>query len=569
MTLIEAGPEQFNQDPTIAVMERIHGTEIERNLLDLAQVGGTPISGIPEQPERYAVSRLALTEEDKLARELVIKPLMEQAGMTTWEHPLGLIGTLEGTDPDKPPIIIMSHTDSVPNGDMYDGDLGVIGGIQVVKALQEAGVVNRRTIHVISLTGEESSRFGFALFASKSMFLGLTDQELNAHQPGDQSIREVLGEEASEIVKQPIIGEGRRIPAPGDVIELHVEQDRKLNDSDIALAVVNAIAAPVRHNVQFGRADLEPDTEEPANATYLKLSVRGKSDHSGATPMGPKNRADGLVATSEFLSILADEGFISETGNVEIGSIDIHTQALNKIPGATNTMLRVSGEQYEDVVETIKILETLVEITNASLTLPNHRFGEMAVTIDEIEQAAAGTFYKKSQVLPRQLAALAFIADVNETANKWSSDSVVGTVGTFDISEAGRITLGLDVRGIAKNSRDKAIGEMLFKSLRFTPEGAEFGYKLHGSGDPVELDSRLVQLAKEQIDRYGIGSNTVMFSAAGHDAQNAARAGHPTVMIFTQSNAGGVAHHPDAYTRPENLEQGVRALAALTIRLCA
>ena len=53
----------------------------------------------------------------------------------------------------------------------------------------------------------------------------------------------------------------------------------------------------------------------------------------------------------------------------------------------------------------------------------------------------------------------------------------------------------------------------------------------------------------------------------GHEAQNAAKAGHPTVMIFCQSNAGGIAHHPDAYTHPENLEKGVRALAALTMRL--
>ena len=95
----------------------------------------------------------------------------------------------------------------------------------------------------------------------------------------------------------------------------------------------------------------------------------------------------------------------------------------------------------------------------------------------------------------------------------------------------------------------------------------DFGEPLAGSGDPVVLDSSLVGMAKSTIDEFSLGSSTVMFSAAGHDAQNAAKAGIPTVMIFTQSNNGGIAHHPDAYTDPQNLQQGVRALTALMLKL--
>lgn len=177
-------PEHSNQDPTLRVMELIHGADVERNLLDLAQIGGTLIEGIPQQPERYSVNRLALGEADKVARDTFIRPLMEASGMEVHEHPLGIIGTRYGKNRDLAPLVIISHTDSVPKGDMYDGDLGVIGGIQVIQAMETAGIENERDIHVISITGEESSGFGLALFGSRGMFQGLTDRELDSRIPG-------------------------------------------------------------------------------------------------------------------------------------------------------------------------------------------------------------------------------------------------------------------------------------------------------------------------------------------------------------------------------------------------
>jgi len=76
----------------------------------------------------------------------------------------------------------------------------------------------------------------------------------------------------------------------------------------------------------------------------------------------------------------------------------------------------------------------------------------------------------------------------------------------------------------------------------------------------------LVTQAEHAIERYGIGKSAIVYSPAGHDTQNAAREGIPSVMIFCQSH-DGIAHNPDAYTSPKNLAQGARALAAVVMDL--
>src|SRR3990167_25165 len=193
MTNIETHQEIPDQDPTPAVLDFIKGSDIEQNLVALARIGGTRLYDMPEiQPERYAVGRVALSESDVAARKDFIGPLMKKAGMELMEHPLALIGTLPGYEPELPPLIILSHTDSVPRADMYDGTTGVISAIKVIEAMTKNKVRNKRTIHVIALTGEESSGFNFALFGSRGIFHGLSDKELDAHRPGHSSIRETL-----------------------------------------------------------------------------------------------------------------------------------------------------------------------------------------------------------------------------------------------------------------------------------------------------------------------------------------------------------------------------------------
>lgn len=554
------------QDVFCLVAERIIGERIEGNLLTLAKVGGTQIDPIAEQPIRYAVNRVALSEADKLARETVIKPWMQEAGMTLLEHPFGLIGTYHGTDPTLPPLVILSHTDSVPKADMYDGVTGVVGGIEVVKAIHSLGMTPKRSIMVISLTGEESSGFGFALFGSRGMFHGLTEKEFDSRNPGGESIREVLGEEDAKRVSIPIFGpRGADLPTPYVAVELHVEQDKKLDEAGVDLGVVEAIAAPIRYQVQIGDTPLEADSTIYPFAKYLQLRVEGKTGHSGATPMG--NRADGLVTTARFLLLFLAQQERTDKKTVTIGDLIIEEQAINKIPGITQTLLRITGESREEVNEIIQQFNQQVAAENSDPLLPT-RFYPNPISLEEVETPENPRFFKPEEVSERQQIGFSLILATHRFANMFSDKKVVGTVGTYTTTPEGKIVLALDIRGINQEPRDQAIEKIKQESETagwYTQ--VNFGDRLAGSGDPVVLDPTLVKTTQDLINANRIATSQVMFSAAGHDSQNTARAGIPTVMIFCQSNKGGIAHHPDAWTDPKNLEKGVRALAALTLKL--
>jgi len=91
--------------------------------------------------------------------------------------------------------------------------------------------------------------------------------------------------------------------------------------------------------------------------------------------------------------------------------------------------------------------------------------------------------------------------------------------------------------------------------------------EIEGGGDPVAMNKELVDLAEAVIVENKIGSVIRTNSPAGHDAQNFARAGHPTVMMFIPSRNGGIAHTPEEYSSPEDLQKGAQALAGLVYNL--
>jgi acetylornithine deacetylase/succinyl-diaminopimelate desuccinylase-like protein len=546
---------------------QINGFNIERSLIDLAQIGGLPVEATSEQPRRFATNRLALGEQDLKARSEFIRPLMETAGMEMIEHPFGLVGIMKGRDSKLEPVVALSHTDTVPNGDMYDGTLGVIGGITAAKAIKDAGIKLDRDFIVISLTGEESSRFGFACFGSQSMFLGLSDKEMSARDSGGQTIAEVVGEESAETVKQPIFGpNGSQFPAPHSVIELHVSQDKRLGEQGMDIGVVDAIAAPMRYEVRFGADEpIEPRETDLPYSRYFEFTAQGRADHSGATPMTPGARADGLLATSDFITTVFKSREFKD--KLAVADIDIDGQAINKVPGISRTLFRVSGETPEAINE---ILNALAEkATTYNEATPESNGNHFA--LEETEKPEGRPFFDQQEVINRQLSALVFVRAVNAMVcdPRLMQENVVGTVGTFKTDENGVINLGLDIRGTDAQSRDEVIKRLMdtFDLLQVF-SSIDFGETLAGSGDPVKLDDDLAQTANDTIGKYELGPATTMFSAAGHDAQNAARADIPTVMLFVPSR-DGIAHNPDAYTAPAHLEKGVKALTALVIELAS
>ena len=231
--------------------------------------------------------------------------------------------------------------------------------------------------------------------------------------------------------------------------------------------------------------------------------------------------------------------------------------------------MRISGNNSEEIEEILNALSQKAQDYNRQETQ-----GEVVrntYQIEETEEVESKSFFAPNEVVGRQLTALMFVRAVNAMAGdpKLAAENIVGTIGTFDINDKGVLSLGLDVRGTYKESRDEVIERLRTTfNLMNAFASVDVGEPLVGSGDPVRLDEELVTRAREVISKYEIGEATTMFSAAGHDAQNAAKAGIPTVMLFVPSK-DGIAHNPDAYTSPEHLEKGVKALAALVMELAS
>lgn len=557
-----------NYNQVNEVLNNISGVQLEQDLITLASVGGEPISPTIEQPKRYSPSRLALTQADFQGRQHV-RGLMEATGLEVDDsHPLALLGTLHGSKPSLAPVTILSHFDTIPEADMYDGVLGVIGGIAVAQAIQASGIQPERSVQVLALTGEESSRFNFALFGSRAAFVGLTAEELVASDANGVRIMDELDDSGIDTVSVPLYGnEFWQLPLPHAAIELHVEQGKRLQELSYDLAVVEAIAAPVRHEILIGDTPLLPEAGPPIYNEYFELTVSGQADHSGATPMGQEHRADGLVESARVLLPLLEGD--KKIEGLDLLNIHIPQQALNKIPGITNILLHVGGNAEAEVAKAVSVLKEHINTVNGLHEQDPSALGTSPLTLKEQALDDNVLLLNQTAMRNRYKAALQLVDNVNAIAEAFSDSNVVGTVGTFLQSPDGSIKLGLDVRGIEASSRESALEEIQQAVANLTHDvSIQLSEPLPGSGNPVSMDPELVRAARTIIEEYAIGSATTMFSAAGHDSQNAARAGIPTIMLFVPSR-GGIAHNPEAYTSSDHLERGVKALAAIVLQLVA
>lgn len=550
--------------------EKLHlnellGKNIEDGLIKLAAIGGTKIESTIELPTRYKVNRVALSDSDFQARKH-LETQMREAGMgTVIKHPLGLIGIYEGQDAGLPPVVMESHFDSIPTAGMYDGTVGTLSAIEIVNHFKKHGIKPKRSIWVIALTGEESSGFNMALFGSRGMALGLSENELNQGKPDGLTILQALKSQAQdiEVVQKPFF-EQDSLHA---VVELHVSQDDRLDKSGHDLAVVRNIAAPRRFQINVGEK-LQPLTKPKfEEAKYLAINVEGKAGHSGATPMGKESRADGFLVTSDFLTRLRRlQKKYSENVEISVGGLTIEGQAMNKIPGRTSLQIRIGGANQKVISEVESELMKFTETQNEKHTQEQVAFEDNPIKVDQVDSANVTTVFFDSEKIVRNYAVTGLIVKaLNLISNrqKYVAAKNVATASTFNIKE-GQISLGIDIRGIDKILRDEMI-EQFKKKLSLDPSLQI--KELAGSGDPVSMDSRLVELASKTIEQNGIGTHVVDFSPAGHDAQNFARAGHPTVMLFIPSRNGGIAHTPEEYSTPEDLQKGAQALASLVYNL--
>ena len=252
-----------------------------------------------------AVSRLALTPEDREARAHFVE-LCRAEGMEVRIDRFGNMAGLLGAW-DRPALLIGSHLDTVPSGGRFDGTVGVVAALEVIRALREDGALPPVPVGVVNLTAEESARWGVATMGSKGLAGIMPEEKLMAltDRSGirfDEAVRANAGYE--------LVGGAADLGPVAGWLELHVEQGLELELARLPVGVVSRVAAPSR----------------------FKVLIKGEAAHSGATIMG--RRKDGLVIAAELVLGLEELAEMEEGLTVATATLfSIQPVSINVVPG--------------------------------------------------------------------------------------------------------------------------------------------------------------------------------------------------------------------------------------------
>ena len=304
----------------------INESRINQTLQELGHLG--------ESPE--GMDRVAYSPEDIAGRDYTIK-LMQEAGLETRIDAAGnIIGRRAGSDDNLPAIALGSHTDTVPKGGKYDGALGVMGAIEVIRTLEEQGHRTRHPLEVIDFTNEEGTRFHRWLVGSRSMSGLLEQEDLDALDDDGLSLGPCIADIGGDLSR---IGEAVR--SPGELaayFELHIEQGPYLHQSGNPIGVVTGIT---------GRAVFE-------------VEIEGKANHAGTTPMS--DRRDALVSASKLVVNIQKMAAEQEICRVStVGSIKAIPNAVNVIPGHASIGLEFRDTDMEALADAEQELRRITD----------------------------------------------------------------------------------------------------------------------------------------------------------------------------------------------------------------
>jgi N-carbamoyl-L-amino-acid hydrolase len=248
-------------------------------------------------------ARLALTDEDKLGRDLVMG-WMKAAGLEVRIDAIGNVIGLRAGRENLPPIMTGSHIDTVRTGGRYDGNYGVLAGLEVVRALNEAKITTRRPIAVAFFTNEEGARFQPDMMGSLVYVGGIGLNEAYAAFDKDGVS---VGDELRRI---GYLGAARPgTLRPHAFVELHIEQGPILDEEKVQIGVVESVQG----------------------ISWVEYTVTGVSNHAGTTPMRLRRDAGYLAASvNVFARKLAQEMGGNQVGTV--GALLLRPNLINVVP---------------------------------------------------------------------------------------------------------------------------------------------------------------------------------------------------------------------------------------------
>ena len=275
---------------------KVNGARLWDSLMEMAKIGATPAGG---------VNRLTLTDLDRQSRDLFIA-WCKDAGCSIKVDRMGSIfARRAGSDDSLPPVMLGSHLDTQPTGGKFDGALGVMAALEVLRSLNDLDIKTRHPIEIVSWTNEEGSRFAPAMTAS-GVFAGVLKLE------DALDIRDVDGKAIGAELDR--IGFAGAEPVGGRPIhaffELHIEQGPILEEEGIDIGVVTA-----------------------ANGQkWYEITLTGVESHAGPTPM--KRRKDALVGAARVVELVNKIGHDHDPAAcATVGMVQVHPNSRNVIPG--------------------------------------------------------------------------------------------------------------------------------------------------------------------------------------------------------------------------------------------
>jgi allantoate deiminase len=270
-------------------------------LREIAQIGADAAGG---------VSRLGFSKAERDAHDLVARWLRDLGLSVTVDSIGNTIAECPGTAPQAPAIGVGSHLDSVSHGGTFDGIVGVVGAVELVRLYRDDGIKMRHPLRVVVFAGEEGARFGEPCIGSKAVAGDLAHRDLD-------KMRDANGVTLADALRALGFDPGAAGAATWSradwaaFLELHIEQARILELTGAPIGLVDSVSG----------------------STRLRIELAGRADHSGGTPMD--FRADALAAASE--AVLAAESLAKEPRNrgarLTVGRLEVHPNSITTIPG--------------------------------------------------------------------------------------------------------------------------------------------------------------------------------------------------------------------------------------------
>ena len=301
---------------------RIDRKRLEGTMEELGRIGAT---------ERGGLTRLALSDEDKRGRDLMVA-WMRQAELRVTVDQMGNIFGERAGEPGQPPVMMGSHVDSVPTGGKYDGQLGVLCALEAIRTLNDARVRTRHPVTLVVFTNEEGARFQPAMLASGVMAgkIALEDAYNARDKDGLRLVDEL--ERIGYLGSEPCVPRALRA-----YLELHIEQGPQLEEEGLSVGVVEGIVA----------------------IAWSRLTIHGVQDHAGPTPM--RIRHDALVAAAEV--VVGVRGIARQLGGdlvTTVGNLTVMPNIVNAISGRVTLSIDMRDPRDATLDRALPLLDRVV-----------------------------------------------------------------------------------------------------------------------------------------------------------------------------------------------------------------